>query len=96
MAVDWSAWVYTPGLPPTTSLSSVVLPPDFTTTQSDESAQLALDYISGGGDSSPTGFEDYLSFNSNLKVVFHDTLEANYDDVTSAILEKIDADLSVT
>lgn len=88
MAVDWSTWVYQAGLPPTTSLSTTVaLPADFSTTESDESAQLALDYISLAGDSSPTNYKNYLSYNSNLMVVFHDTLEANYDQVTKAILE---------
>lgn len=37
-----------------------------------------------------------MNYYSNLKVVFHTTLQANIDQVTIKILEKIDADYDVT
>lgn len=86
--MDWSTWLYEPGLPPVQA--------DFTTPQSDEATALALAYIAGGGETSPDNYEDYFGWYSNLKVVFHDTLQANYDQVDVAVLEKIDADLSCT
>ena len=69
--MDWSSWLYEPGLPPVIA--------DFNTEQSNESAALALAYIAGAGETSPTNYTDYNDFYSNLKVVFHDTLQANYD-----------------
>ena len=72
------------------------VPLDFTTAESDESAQLALDYIALGGNGTPANYQDYFNYYSNLKVVFHDTLQSNYDQVTIAILERIDADLNCT
>lgn len=47
-AMDWSAWLYKPGLPPVIS--------DFNTPESDQSAQLAIDYISLNGTSSPKNY----------------------------------------
>ena len=87
-SVDWNTWVYKTGLAP--------VPLDFTTAESDESAQLALDYIALGGNGTPENYQDYFNYYSNLKVVFHDTLQSNYDQVTIAILERIDADLNCT
>ena len=49
------------------------------------------------GTASPTdALSEYQSYYSNLKVVFHDTLQNNYDLVNTAILERIDADLNCT
>lgn len=84
-SVDWSTWLYTPGLAP--------VPLDFTTPDSDEATQLALGYIALNGTGSPEGFADYFGWYSNLKVVFHDTLQNNIKDVNIAILTQIDADL---
>lgn len=86
--IDFERWVNVPENAPVT--------PDFSTTESDESAALAQSYIDLGGDSSPANYADYLDWYSNLKVVFHTTLQANMDDVTEAILTKIDADLGCT
>ena len=69
---------------------------DFNTVESDQSAQLALDYISLNGTASPENFTEYFSYYSNLKVVFHDTLQTYYDQVNTAILARIDADLNCT
>ena len=55
-----------------------------------------MEYISLNGTSSPANFSAYFSFYSNLKVVFHDTLETNIESVNLAILERIDADLNCT
>merc|ERR1719469_321619 len=68
--MDWSTWLYVGGLPP--------IQADFNTKESNESAQLALDYINGAGETSPANFSDYFGFYSNLKVVFHDTLQTYY------------------
>ena len=87
-AVDWETWMYKTGLAP------VAL--DFTTPESDQSAALALAYISLNGTASPANFTEYFDYYSNLKVVFHDTLQANYDMVNTAILARIDADLLCT
>jgi len=87
-AVNWNKWLFVTGLAPVDL--------DFNTPESDESAQLALEYISLGGHGSPDNYEDYFNYYSNLKVVFHDTLQANYDQVDTKILEKIDADLGCT
>jgi hypothetical protein len=76
------------GLPPVTA--------DFTTPEGTQSADLALAYIALNGTGSPENFEEYNSYYSNLKVMFHDTLQANMDKVNTAILVKIDADLKVT
>ena len=88
MAVDWSTWMYQTGLSP--------VPLDFNTPESDQSAQLALVYIALAGAGSPYNFSEYFGYYSNLKVVFHDTLQAYYDQVDIAILERIDADLNCT
>lgn len=64
--VDWDVWVKGPGMPP------VEL--DFTTKKLNSSKALAQDYISRGGDSSPGNFEDYVSYNTNLRAIFIDTL----------------------
>ena len=48
---------------------------DFTTAESDAAAELARKYISLHGTFSPENYEDYFSYYSNLKVVFHDTLQ---------------------
>jgi len=57
---------------------------------------LAQEYVALGGQGSPEQKDEYFNFYSNLKVVFHDTLLALEDQVTIAILERIDADLGVT
>lgn len=88
-AVDWDAWIYQPGLPP------VHL--DFTTKQSNESSDLADAYIALGGSSSPDNFEVFINdYYSNLKVIFLERLNIQYDNVTPEILAKIDADYNLT
>lgn len=87
-SIDWETWMFAPGLPP------VQL--DFNTPESDASAALALEYISLAGNGSPENYEQYFDYYSNLKVVFHDTLQAHFDELTEDILVKIDADLGCT
>lgn len=86
--VDFEEWVNVASLAPVT--------PDFMTSEAQESAQLALDYIALNGDTteSPAGYLDYDTWYSNLKVVFHITLLANFDQLNLAILSHIDADLN--
>ena len=55
-----------------------------------------MEYIQLNGTGSPANFSAYFSYYSNLKVVFHDTIETNIDRVNTAILERIDADLNCT
>ena len=87
-SVDWETWIYEPTLAP--------VPLDFNTPESDQATQLALGYIALNGTGSPDGYESYLGYYSNLKVIFQDTLAANIDNVNLAILEKIDADYNCT
>ena len=86
--VDFERWVNVAELAP--------VPADFSTPESDEAANLALEYIALNGDSSPDGFEDYLGWYSNLQVVFHITLANNLASLNLDILNRIDADLDVT
>jgi len=69
---------------------------DFTTKASNESAQLANEYIDYNCEASPAGFEDYNTYDSNTKVVFHTALTNRIDELTDCILARIDADLKVT
>jgi len=87
-SMDWETWMYAPGLPPVQA--------DFSTPEGDQSEALALAYIALGGDGSPDNFDEYFGYYSNLKVVFHDTLQSHSDELTIKILEKIDADLGCT
>jgi len=87
-AMDWESWMFQPGLPP------VQL--DFSTPEATQSANLALAYISLNGTGSPENFAEYFGYYSNLKVVFHDTLQQHYDKVNTEILKRIDMDLACT
>jgi len=86
--MDWSSWIYKPGLPP------VQL--DFSTPQGNQAQMLALQYIDLNGTASPENFTEYFSYYSNLKVMFHDTLQSQPTLLNKAILERIDADLNCT
>ena len=86
--VDWDTWLYESALAP------VEL--DFTTPESDQAVSLALEYIALNGTASPPGYDAYLDFYSNLKIVFQDTLAANIDQLNIEILTKIDADYNCT
>jgi len=87
-AMDWDAWVKEPGMPP------VEL--NFTTDSIVQSQSLADQYIALGGESSPENYTEFLDYASNLKVVFLERVSALEDNVTLAILEKIDADYNLT
>ena len=68
-SIAWETWMYQTGLPPYTA--------NFTTPESDQSAALAYSYIALNGTASPAQAEidEYFTYYSNLKVVFHDTLQ---------------------
>lgn len=87
-AVDWSTWIYATGGAP--------VPLNFDTVEADQATALALGYIALNGAGSPENNTAYFGYYSNLKVVFHNTLEANPDLVNLAILERIDADYNCT
>lgn len=85
--VDWETWVRAPGLPP--------IQLDFTTKELNASKSLAEQYVALNG-TSPSGFDDYNSYDSNLKQVFGDTLLAMNDSINLVIMNKIDEDLNIT
>ena len=68
-SIAWETWMYQTGLPPYTA--------NFTTPESDQSAALAYSYIALNGTAFPAQAEidEYFTYYSNLKVVFHDTLQ---------------------
>jgi len=86
-AVDWDAWIYQPGLPP--------IQFDFTTKQSNESEQLASDYIQLGGKSSPANYTKFFDYYSNLKVIFIERLAAQTN-ISLDVISKVDADFNLT
>ena len=86
--IDWMTWVYGPGLPPYQA--------DFTTPELTEAVQLANEYTNMGGNSSPANFTDFNKWDSNTQVIFIQALEKRKDDVTVAVLARIDADLNIT
>lgn len=87
-AVDWEAWIYYPGLAPVWQ--------NFTTSEITEAKDLAIGYINGNGSTSPSKASDFKSFNSNLKVIFMQTLTLRMKDMNLAIIQLIDKDLDVS
>jgi leukotriene-A4 hydrolase len=67
-SIPWNEWKYLPGLDPSGTLN-------FTTTNSQRATQLAFDYISLQGNSSPPNYKQYDVWYSNLKVIFLQTLQ---------------------
>jgi len=86
--MDWETWVKSPGLAP------VFL--DFTTPALNESSDLADQYITLAGASSPSNFEDFKGWYSSLQVIMLTQLNTRKEDVNPTIMAKIDADLNVT
>lgn len=87
-SIAWETWLYK---------SELELPGDsFVTAESVVATNLALNYIALNGTASPENYKEYFTFYSNLKVVFYDTLQANYEQINDAILAKIDADYNAT
>lgn len=64
--INWSQWMYLSELSP--------VPLNFTTLEANEASDLANEFVTLNGTSSPAKEKDYLTFYSNLKVVFQDTL----------------------
>ena len=87
-ASNWEDWIFRSTLAPK--------PLDFSTQQAADAQALAEAYIALGGASSPSNYQDYFSFYSNLKVVFYDTLQAAGSQITLDLLAKIDADYDTT
>jgi leukotriene-A4 hydrolase len=90
--VDWIAWVQTPG--PIPANSNI----DFSTANTVAFTQLADDYITLGGTSSPANKNIYINEkkNVNLKVVFANQLLNRQLDMNYKIMQLIDKDLNVT
>lgn len=88
-SINWDAWLYTPGLPPTNTL-------DFSTPASNEAAALADEYIKLAGDSSPTDYQKFNNYYSNLKVIFLERLTERITEVSIPMLTKIDQDYNLT
>ena len=86
--IDWMTWIYGPGLAPYEA--------NFTTPELVEAVSLANGYVDLGGNGSPANFSDFNSWDSNTQVIFLQTLEKRKDDVTVAVLARIDADLNIT
>lgn len=86
---NWNTWIYESKLPPAGLLN-------FDTPEAADAASLAYAYIALGGESSPANYKDYFDYYSNLKVIFYDTIQANMDKVSIALLERIDADYATT
>jgi len=65
--INWSDWYFNPGVDPTGTLN-------FMTNNAMAAENLANAYIADGGNSSPTNYQEYNYWYSNLKVVFQNTL----------------------
>ena len=87
-SIQFTQWIYEVGPDPTGLL-------DFTNPYTTAAKSLALAYISGGGSSSPSNYQDYNEFFSNQRVVFLQTLLQNIN-TDEAIITRIDADLDIT
>lgn len=84
-------WQYGIGSDPSGTLN-------FMTNNIQQSTNLAKSYISLAGNGSPTNYQQYNYYYSNLKVVFNNVLQATgiNNGVTVAVLTKIDNDLKIT
>ena len=81
--IDWNRWLYQPGMPPA-ELNN------FTTKSGNLAIELADEFIALEGLSLPKEWESYNSWMSALKQMFLDRLNLKKDEVTRAILAKID------
>lgn len=87
-AVNWEKWIFATALAPE--------PLDFMTPDIKIAQQLSSEYLALKGQSSPANFTAYEKFNSNLKVIFLNTLQENFANVTVEVFNRIDADLNIT
>lgn len=85
--VDYEAWIYEVGNAPA--------PITFTNSRTTAAVNLADAYIALNGAGQPTNYTDYNTWESNQKVVFHQTLLWNTAS-NAAIMTAIDADLNIT
>ena len=85
---DWDTWVLVPGLPPVTL--------NFTTAQLTEAQLLAEEYLTLGGESSPTNYTDYFRFIASQRVAFVQTLGEAGEATTAEMMAYIDNDLNIT
>ena len=88
-SINWDAWLYTPGLPPTNTL-------DFSTPASDGASALADEYIKLAGVSSPEDKDKFKAYYSNLKVVFLERLNERIGELNLALLQLLDTDFDLT
>lgn len=90
-AVDWDAWVKTPGANP--SVYNV----SFVTTDAQKFEALADSYISLAGTASPQDYQDYLNTKDpQLKVIFLNRLTARMEEFEAKLIQKLDSDLNIT
>lgn len=91
-AVNWTEWVMVPGPAPEYARSVL----NFTNADEIEARDLADAYISLGGASSPSNYQDYFKFYANQKVIFCLELIIRQNEMDLTILKKIDNDLNMT
>ena len=87
--INWNRWLYQPGMPPA-ELNN------FTTKSGNLAIELADEFIALEGLSLPKEWESYNSWMSALKQMFLDRLNLKKDEVTRAILAKIDKAYGLT
>lgn len=87
-AINWDQWVNQPGMPPQTF--------DFTTASMNKSIVLADQYIQLLGKKTPSKAFSYLSFPSNVRVVFVERLYEQRSRLSKNIIKRIDDDLNIT
>lgn len=86
--VDWNAWVNQTGMPPQ--------PIKFTSPKIQEATEMADAYIALGGKGSPDNWADFKEYFSLLKVVMVQQLLNRVDEVTTPIIQRLDADFNLT
>jgi len=86
--VDYEEWIYVVGTDPTNTLNFTVPPVT-------AALDMANAYIVGNGTSGPSNYADYNTWESNQKVVFHQTILWNIN-TNVEIMARIDSDLNVT
>lgn len=78
-ASNWNDWIFKSELPPQGTF-------DFSTPKGTEAEELAYAYMALNGTGRPPNYQDYFEFYSNLKVIFYETIAANQQDVSIALL----------
>ena len=87
--INYADWIYVRGPDPTGTLA-----PFFATNAAMAAVNLANEYVTLGGASSPANFADYNSFNHPQQVIFNQQLLVN-SGANNAVLTRIDGDLNI-